>query len=133
MNTAVEVKYQTVWLVDDNAMENMVHEQMLDTCAFAGKTRTYQSAADTLRELKSLPAEELPQVIFLDIIMPGMDGFEFLNEFAKLDESIRKKCKIVLLSSSDSFKDLNRANKNPLVRKFLNKPLTPALLAAINL
>lgn len=133
MNTAVEVKYQTVWLVDDNAMENIVHEQMLDTCAFASKTRTYLSASDTLKELKSLPAEELPQVIFLDIIMPGMDGFEFLDEFAKLDEFIRKNCKVVLLSSSGSFKDLNKANKNPLVKKFLNKPLTPAMLAAINL
>jgi CheY-like chemotaxis protein len=133
MNTAVEVKYQTVWLVDDNTMENMVHEQLLDTCAFAGTTKSYVSADDTLKELKSLPLHELPQVIFLDIIMPGMDGFAFLDEFSKLDEAIRKKCKVVLLSSSDSFKDLNRANKNPLVRKFLNKPLTPALLSAINL
>ena len=133
MNTAVDVKYQTVWLVDDNAMENMVHEQMLDNCAFAGSTRTYVSAADTLKELRSLPPEELPQVIFLDIIMPGMDGFAFLDEFSKLDESVKKKCKVVLLSSSDSFKDLNRANKNPWVKKFLNKPLSPAMLAAINL
>lgn len=133
MNTAVAVKYQTVWLVDDNPMENMVHEQMMDSYSFAGKTRSFVSAAETLKELERLPLAELPEVIFLDIIMPGMDGFEFLDVFAKLDETIRKKCKVVMLSSSDSFKDLNRANKNPLVRKFLNKPLAPAMLAAINL
>ncbi len=82
--------------------------------------------------LKSAKSDELPEVIFLDIIMPGMDGFQFLDEFEKLDENIRKRCKVVMLSSSDSFKDLNRANKNKLVRKFLNKPLTIEMLSAIN-
>ena len=71
-------------------------------------------------------------VIFLDIMMPQMDGFQFLEAFEKLPEDQRMQMKVVMLSTSESFKDLNRANKNPYVRKFLNKPLTLQVLQAIN-
>ena len=127
------VKYSIVMLVDDNPMDNLVHGQMITNSGFAKKTGTFESGKAMLDFLKSAKPEELPELIFLDIIMPGMDGFQFLDEFALLDESIRNRCKIVLLSSSDSFKDLNRANKSKLVRKFLNKPLTIEMLAAINI
>jgi CheY-like chemotaxis protein len=66
-------------------------------------------------------------------MMPGMDGFGFLDEFDRLDDSIKKKTRIVMLSTSESFKDLNRANQNKYVNKFLNKPLTEAMLNALNL
>ena len=68
----------------------------------------------------------------LDIMMPGMDGFAFLEEFDKLQTEVKGKSKIIMLSTSESFRDLNRANKNPFVRKFLNKPLTQQVLQAIN-
>lgn len=126
------VKYSIVMLVDDNPMENMVNGQLLTSSGFAKNINAYTSGNAMLDFLKSANPNELPEVIFLDIIMPGMDGFQFLDEFEKLDESIRKRCKVVMLSSSDSFKDLNRANKNKLVRKFLNKPLTIEMLSAIN-
>jgi len=127
------VKYSIVMLVDDNPVENMVNGQLITTSGFAKKINTFQSGKDMLDFLKSASESELPEVIFLDIIMPGMDGFQFMDEFEKLDENVRKRCKVVMLSSSDSFKDLNRANKNKLVRKFLNKPLTIEMLAAMNL
>jgi len=65
-------------------------------------------------------------------MMPEMDGFQFLEEFEKLQVSIQQKCKVIMLSTSDSFKDLNRANKSKFVKKFLNKPLTENILQAIN-
>lgn len=127
------VKYLNVMLVDDNPMDNMVNGQLITNAGFAKNVNVFETGRDTLEFLKGAAADELPEVIFLDIIMPGMDGFQFLEEFEKLDASIRSRCKVILLSSSDSFKDLNRANKNKLVRKFLNKPLTIEMLAAINL
>ena len=107
--------------------------QLIETSGFALMINKHESAKETLDFLKNASQEELPEVIFLDIIMPGMDGFQFLDEFEKLGETITKKCKIILLSTSDSFKDLNRANKNRLVKKFLNKPLTIEMLSAINI
>ena len=64
--------------------------------------------------------------------MPAMDGFGFLEEYAVLPESIRKCCKVVVLSSSISPEDINRVSMNPYVLKYVNKPLGEKYLDAIN-
>lgn len=99
---------------------------------FASDVEVYESAVEALNNLKTRKKEEFPDVIFLDIMMPIMDGFAFLEEYNKFGEDIREKSKIIMLSTSESFQDLNRANKSPLVQKFLNKPLTEPVLEAIN-
>lgn len=129
----IQLKYNSVLLLDDNDIDNMVNKKLIENGKFCKEILVHVSARETLNFLKSQNTEELPDVIFLDIMMPGMDGFAFLEEFEKLPDSIHKKCKVIMLSTSDSFKDLNRANKNKFVRKFLNKPLTEEMLAAINL
>ncbi len=121
-------------LVDDNELDIMVNKKLIETENFSSQVVSHTSAEAALDYLKSNSGsmDSLPKVIFLDIMMPGMDGFGFLDEFGKLDDSVKSKARIVMLSTSESFKDLNRANQNPHVYKFLNKPLTPAALKAIN-
>jgi CheY-like chemotaxis protein len=126
-------RYPSVMLIDDNELDITVNKKLIESENFSNHIITHttaQSALDYLR--KSANTTEIPNVIFLDIMMPGMDGFGFLDEFGRLDESIRKKAHIVMLSTSESFKDLNRANQNPHVYKFLNKPLTAGILKALN-
>jgi len=131
---STSAKYSKVMIVDDNELDNFINKKLIESEDFASEVMDYTSATDALSYLKKGVANIslLPQIIFLDIIMPGMDGFAFLDEFEKLNEDIRKKCKIIMLSTTESFTELNRANQNRYVRKFLNKPLSPAMLKAIN-
>ncbi len=128
-------RYSVVMLVDDNELDNFINKKLLENEKFADTVLVHQSAQSALDELKkfeNLP-ESQPNIIFLDIMMPHMDGFGFLDEFGKLSESLKKKVKIVMLSTSESFKDLNKANQSKYVYKFLNKPLNKPVLDAIQL
>src|SRR4051812_21111340 len=106
-------RYKHVLLIDDNEIDILVNKKVLENEKFAGQVSSVTSASDALKTLKSSAVNNtLPDLIFLDIVMPHMDGFGFLDEFAKLTEDITKTCKIIMLSTSESFKDLNRANKS---------------------
>lgn len=126
-----DFRYATVMLIDDNTIDTFIHKKLIESNRFAEHIQSHLDAREALEFLKNAPENEWPELILLDIMMPGMDGFEFLDAFAELERGQKNRIKVILLSTSESFKDLNRANKNSLVRKFLNKPLTPDMLNAI--
>ena len=70
-------------------------------------------------------------MIFLDIVMPGIDGFGFLRLFNKCDDVIKSKCHIVMLTSSVDSIDYYRALSYPYVINYLKKPLNIEELFAI--
>jgi CheY-like chemotaxis protein len=125
-------KYKIAMLVDDNEIDNFTNKRLLETYNFAEHIIVTGGGKSGIEFLSTCKDEELPNIILLDIMMPIMDGFQFLEEFSKQRDAVKKACKIVMLSTSESFKDLNRANKSPYVYKFLNKPLSEQMLAAIN-
>lgn len=133
MSSKIEYKYKTALLIDDNEIDNFINKKLLLKTKFALDIIETKSAINALEylNLNVDNLDNLPGIIFLDIMMPVMDGFEFLEEYDKLPDVIKKKCRIIMLSSTESFKDLNRANSNKHVYKFLNKPLTEPVLAAI--
>src|SRR4051812_8096724 len=108
-------RYPVVMLVDDNELDNFINKKLLENEKFADNVLVHQSAQSALDELKRLGSDQLPKIIFLDIMMPHMDGFGFLEELNKLDDKIKSAVKVVMLSTSESFKDLNRANQSRLV------------------
>ncbi len=122
-------------LIDDNELDNFINKKLLENEKFADTINVHQSAQSALDEIKrnENSPDQLPQIIFLDIMMPHMDGFGFLEELGKLSDNIRKTSKVIMLSTSESFKDLNRANQSRFVYKFLNKPLNKLVLDAIQL
>ncbi len=131
LNSDNQIKYDHVMLIDDNAIDNLVSKQLMEKHNFAKMVSIHEGAISALDALTSSSHNELPGLILLDIMMPEMDGFEFLDAFEKLDARITDHCKIVMLSTSDSFTHLNKANKNKFVRRFLNKPLTEKMMNAI--
>ena len=91
-------------------------------------------AYNGLEALKVLKRNSfLPNYIFLDINMPIVDGFVFLYEFEKFNELVRNKCKVIILSSSDNKRDIDKIVNNNHVIKFITKPLTEIALDEIKL
>jgi len=122
-------KYRTVMLIDDNEIDNLINQKMIEAAAVTENIYTHTGAKSAIEFLKNMEKLEmadqvLPDVIFLDIDMPLMDGFQFLDEFEKLSNIAKKKCKIVMLTSSINPQDFNRSKKYENVRLYLNKPLS---------
>jgi CheY-like chemotaxis protein len=122
-------KYRTVMLIDDNEIDNLINQKMIEAASVTENIYTHtgaKSAIEFLKNMEKLDVAEkvLPDVIFLDIDMPLMDGFQFLDEFEKLTAVAKKKCKIVMLTSSINPQDFNRSKKYDNVKLYLNKPLS---------
>ena len=123
------VKYRTIMLIDDNEIDNLINQKMIEAASITENIYTHTGAKSAIEFLKNMEKMDvadkvLPDIIFLDIDMPLMDGFQFLDEFEKLSTVSKKKCKIVMLTSSINPQDFSRAKKYPNVKLYLNKPLS---------
>ena len=116
----------TVMLVDDNDTDNFIHKRVIELTKFSKNIIVKNSGKSALEYLDSNKnnIELLPDIIFLDINMPIVDGFVFLFEYENFPEDLKNKCKIVILSSSDSKRDIDRIVDNEYVINFITKPLS---------
>lgn len=122
-------KYRIVMLVDDSEIDNLINQKMIESADLADIIFTHSGARSAIEYLRNVekvadPAAVLPDVLFLDIDMPLMDGFQFLDEFEKLKPSTKAGIRIVMLTSSVNPQDLDQSKKYPSVHLFLNKPLS---------
>jgi CheY-like chemotaxis protein len=115
-----------ILLIDDDWITNMINEKLLrisvvcEINAFVNP----EEALDYIKQCAHAKPQELPDVIFLDINMPQMDGWEFLTEFEKLPEHVQKKSNVWMLTSSISPDDIEKSKIYESVKDFVSKPLT---------
>ena len=115
-----------IMLIDDSSTDNFINERIIQMSGFSKNIITKTNAKNALEHLVSKKdnGEEIPQLILLDLNMPVVNGFAFLEEFMKLPESIRKKTKIVILTSSEKIEDIDEIKKNPEIMDYILKPLS---------
>jgi CheY-like chemotaxis protein len=116
------VHFNTCLLIDDNFIDNFVTRKILESGNYADNIIVVQSPHDALDALRSGSVK--PDAIFLDIRMPMMSGFEFLQEYETLELDNKELTKIFMLSSSLDPIDMNNSKSNKYVARFVHKPLT---------
>ena len=122
----VQKSIDLVILMDDNDTDNFISKRIIEITKFANRVEVKnsgQGALEYLRSNENIP-DNIPNIIFLDINMPVVDGFIFLYEFDKFNERVKNKCKIIILSSSDNKRDIDKIVNDNHVIRFITKPLT---------
>lgn len=126
------VKINNVILIDDDYVNNYITCQLIKRLNATERITIFSNGHDALNHMLGLSLNEisLPKLILLDIHMPVMDGYEFLEGFKKLNLKTQSSSKVVVLTSSNRRADMEKM-KVLGVNYFFNKPLTESMVAEI--
>jgi CheY-like chemotaxis protein len=123
-------KLKCIMLIDDNDDDNFFHQRSIRKADAAETVVVMTKATEALEYLKSKSKADLPELIFLDINMPGLNGWEFIDEFKKISPNFNNST-LLMLSTSQNPDDLTKARTEPLIKGFKTKPLTVNMLEDI--
>jgi CheY-like chemotaxis protein len=126
-------KYNSVLLIEDDSITIMVCDRIMKMYAFSSHVISKTNGHDALLYLQELTQknEPIPEIIFLDINMPVMNGWDFLQEFELLKIDSNKVPHVFILSSTVDPEDAKRALSFTCVKGSLSKPLTKQHLEQI--
>jgi CheY-like chemotaxis protein len=117
-----------ILLIDDDPIINMINDKIIAMTLPSARVSAYTHAGLALARLKHWAESDptqLPDFIFLDINMPEVDGWEFLDEFVGLPQTVQQKTLVIMLTSSIDISDIARSRTYKPVYDFLSKPLSP--------
>lgn len=119
-----------ILLIDDDPDDNYIHQLVITDWGKCEAVRVAENGPDALAYLSNThhPDYIRPEVILLDINMPGMNGFEFLEEYHQLPNNLKSNVVVMMLTTSLNPADVNRAGQYDEVTGYRNKPLTKAML-----
>jgi CheY-like chemotaxis protein len=110
-------------LIDDSAFDLLIYEKLLLKSGISKSVKTFNSAREALRFLFE-EGNTLPEtVILLDLQMPDMNGFEFIEEYDSLPDYLKEKIRIFMLSSTIDTRDIEKAKASQHIIDLLPKPL----------
>ena len=125
--------HKRAMVVDDSRIDRYIAEMMMKKTGVAEEVLTCESGEEALSYLSSHAREPelLPEIILLDILMPDLDGFQFLDKFKDLPEPVKEHCAISMISSTLDYREIERAKKHKLVKDFISKPLSEEVLKTL--
>ncbi|HRJ28316.1 MAG TPA: response regulator [Cyclobacteriaceae bacterium] len=113
----------TTVLIDDSEIDLFIQRRFLEVYSFTNNLIAYKSAQEAIDSLSSKTNNPAPDIIFLDLNMPNIDGFGFLESFDKMDETVKAKSQIVVLTSSNNKHDKDQAFQYKNVIQYITKPI----------
>ncbi|MDQ3535908.1 MAG: response regulator [Bacteroidota bacterium] len=120
-------RFNRIMLVDDDDVSNYLTQGLIQKMEFSGELSVYKNGDEALNYIRDCmfhhDTAECPELVLLDINMPIMDGFEFLEEFEKLQKNHNKDIPVIILTTSGYKFDVQKA-KSYKVAGYINKPLT---------
>ncbi|TWF41498.1 CheY-like chemotaxis protein [Chitinophaga polysaccharea] len=124
----------TIFIVDDDPIHQQIAKIMIERQAISNHIRVFSDAQDVLDYLRTNASspEALPDLILLDLNMPVMDGWEFLEEYAGFCTQLPKNIRIFVLTSSIDEKDKERVSSYSFVTGYLTKPLSKEIIAHLS-
>ena len=117
------MKQRNILVVEDTELDKYIIEFNLKMLGITNTIIFKTTATDTLVYLSEIDPENYPVLIFLDLNLPEMNGFEFLEIFNGFQQNQKEKTKIVVLSSSKNQDEIDKAEKFSSVLKFVSKPI----------
>ena len=122
-----------VWVVDDDDIYQFTIQLEIERTQLAKHVKVFLDAEEAINDLEEAvtDAEVLPDLLLVDINMPLMDGWEFLEQYARLQPQLVKKAHVYMVSSSIDSRDRERAKKISLVSDYIVKPISRDQLHAM--
>lgn len=112
-----------IWIVDDDDVYHYTARRLLERSNLCTQIVTYTSSEEAIKNLET-DSENLPDIILLDINMPVLNGWQFLNRVEKSMPELAQKKNVIMVSSSDASEDIDKSAGYSMVRGFIVKPLT---------
>ena len=127
------LKLNSILLVDDDKATNFVHKFAIKKANCIEKVVVVENGLEALEYLQPKENEPStkPNIIFLDINMPIMNGWQFLEEYEKLNQNNRGDIVLIMLTTSLNPDDLNKAKSFSTISGYRNKPLTVKMIEEI--
>ncbi|MFS4492491.1 response regulator [Maribacter sp. 2308TA10-17] len=123
-------KIGAVYIVDDDPIIVYSMNRLMMEMNFYESLNTFENGKKAIEALQMAHEsdENLPDILFLDLTMPEMNGFEFLNELSKMDSKTNgfQQIRVIVISSSVNPREIEKINSYPMVEKYIVKPLTPS-------